>query len=206
MSDPRINTVLELIPKNKSILDIGCAQNPEIHYQITKMSKKAVGIDINKSGLDVFRKKGLEVYEMSAESINLKETFDCIIAGELIEHVSNPGQFLDSMANHLKLDGQIILTTPNISSLFLYGLVVVANKTQDPTHVFYFDKKNLEELVTRHNLKITQTKYIAPNVKLHGNGIFFKIIFLIATFLANFGFIFSKRLFGSYLLVVLKKK
>lgn len=206
MSDPRIDAVLQLIPKNKTILDIGCAQNPEIHMKIAEMSKHAVGIDINKKGLEVFKKKGLEVYDMSAEAINLDSTFDYIIAGELIEHVSNPGLFLGGIRKHLKPDGKIILTTPNISSLLLYLLVVVADKTQDPTHVFYFDKKNLEELVNRYDLKIAETKYIAPEVKLHGNGILFKMIFFIATFLANIGFIVSKRLFGSYLLVVLKKK
>ncbi|QQG44081.1 MAG: class I SAM-dependent methyltransferase [Candidatus Roizmanbacteria bacterium] len=205
IKDNRINAILDFIPSNKVILDIGCAQNPEIHLEIAKKSKKTVGIDLNKKGINDLKKKGLEAYEMSAEEINLKYKFDYIIAGELIEHLNNPGLFIEGMIKHLKPDGKIIMTTPNISSILLYTLIVLFDKTQDPTHIFYFDKKNLEAFVSRYNLKIKITKYIPPEIKFLGDSILFKIIFFISTLIANIGFKINNRLFGSYLLVVLEK-
>ncbi|MBI4004589.1 methyltransferase domain-containing protein [Candidatus Roizmanbacteria bacterium] len=206
MKDNRIREVLRLIPENKVVLDIGCAQNPEIHFEIAEKSKKAVGIDISKQGLEVFKKRGLEVYEMSAEEIKLKDKFDCIVAGELIEHLSNPGLFLSGMEKHLNKNGRIILTTPNIASLFIYILVVAFDQTQDPTHTFYFDKKNLEVLIDRYNLRITHVQYIPPKIKILGNRMTFKVLFFIATLFANIGYLLNNRLFGSYLLTVLEKK
>ncbi len=206
MTDNRIQAVLKLIPSNKTVLDIGATQNPEIHEEIAKKSKHAVAIDINEKGIARFKKKGLEAYVMDCQEISLKGKFDYIIAGELIEHLSNPGLFLDGLSKHLAPHGKIILTTPNISSLLLYILVVAFDRTQDPTHTFYFDKKNLDVLVHRHRLKITSTEYVPPEVKFHGDSFIFKCFFFCATLLANIGFLLNKRLFGSYLLVVMEHK
>lgn len=206
MTDNRVQAVLDLIPPHKTILDIGATQNPEIHEAIAQKSKHAIAIDINEKGIARFKKKGLEAYVMDCQEITLKEKFDYIIAGELIEHLSNPGFFLDGLAKHLTKNGTIILTTPNISSLLLYILVVAFDKTQDPTHTFYFDKKNLEVLVNRHGLRIVKTIYVPPEIKFHGAGIVFKLCFFLATFVANIGFRISNRLFGSYLLVILEHK
>lgn len=205
MKDNRINEMLNLIPDNQTVLNVGCAQNPEIHSELGKKSRKIIGIDINAYGIKQMKKRGHDVYEMNAENIKLNGKFDYILAGEIIEHLSNPGLFIEKAVELLAPNGKLILTTPNISSILLYILVVAFDKTQDPTHVYYFDKKNLEILTDRFGLKISLTKYIPPEIKLHGDGLLFKAMFLLSTLIANLGFIFSKRLFGSYLLVVLQK-
>lgn len=206
MKDNRIKEILNLVPNNISILNVGCAQNSYIHFELAKKSKKIVGIDTNQKGLKKIKQKGFEVYAMDAENIKLSERFDYIVAGELIEHLSNPGLFLQSLHTCLKKNGSVILTTPNISSIFLYAIVVFFDQTQDPTHVNYFDKKNLAILVHRFNFEIKEIKYIPPEIKFHGQGILFKSIFFISTIFANIGYLFNNRLFGSYLLLVIKRK
>ncbi len=206
MLDNRVQEILRLVEAGKTILDIGCAKNPEIHFALAKNCKKIVGIDVDESGIRKIKKKGFEAYVMDAEQIKLDKKFDYIIAGELIEHLNNPGLFLKAMEKHLAPDGRFILTTPNISSILLYILIVVFDQTQDPTHTFYFDKKNLEVLIARFDLQTTSVKYIPPEIKFHGRGILFKIIFFIATLIANLGFALNQRLFGSYLLLTIKKK
>ena len=156
--------------------------------------------------LSPIKRKRLPAYVMNAESIRLNRKFDYIVAGELIEHLSNPGLFLEGMKRHLAKSGKIIITTPNISSVFLYFLVVVLDQTQDPTHTFYFDQKNLKTLIQRFGLEIVLTKYIPPEIKFHGRGILFRTVFFITTCLVNLGYKISPRLFGSYLLMVLHLK
>ncbi len=206
MKDIRIKELLKLVPNNVTVLNIGCAQNPHIHRELAIKSQKIIGIDTNQRELQKLAQKGFETYAMNAEKIKLDCLFDCIIAGELIEHLNNPGLFLQSVEKYLKKNGTAILTTPNISSLFLYTIVVVFNQTQDPTHVYYFDEKNLKTLIDRFNFEIKEIKYIPPEIKFHGKGILFRSVFFVSTVLANIGYFFSKRLFGSYLLIVIKKK
>lgn len=204
--DPRIKKILDSIIPGKTVLNSGCAQNPELHQLLSKRTKKIIGIDIDKKALSRLEKKGFEVYLMDVEKISLKEQFDYIIAGELIEHLSNPGLFFQSSYKHLKKDGKIILTTPNISSIFLYFLIVFLNKTQDKSHVYYFDEKNLLVLISRFPYVIKKIEYIPPTIKFLGDSMLTKIIFFISVILANITYHISPRLSGSYLFIEIQKK
>lgn len=206
MIDNRVKEVLMCLPSGKVVLDIGCAQNPYIHREIVKKSKLAIGIDINQAGIKGLKRQGFEAYAMDAETFRFSRKFEYIVAGELIEHLNNPGLFFDSILKHLKPKGKVILTTPNVSSILLYVLVILFDKTQDPTHVYYFDKKNLESLIDRYHLKISRYLYIPPEIKFHGHGALFRTVFFFSTIIANLGFKLNQRLFGSYILVVLERK
>lgn len=48
---------------------------------------------------------------------NLRERFDTIIVGEVIEHVENPTKLIKDVRRHLKNGGRMILTTPNATGI-----------------------------------------------------------------------------------------
>src|SRR2546425_668510 len=77
--------------------------------------------------LEWMRSEGYEVMVLDAERIPAGgEKFDSIVAGELIEHLANPGMFLKSARARLRPDSQLILTTPNPFGI-LYVLAFVKN-------------------------------------------------------------------------------
>jgi 2-polyprenyl-3-methyl-5-hydroxy-6-metoxy-1,4-benzoquinol methylase len=51
------------------------------------VSKKVVGVDIQKEDVERLRKLGYEVVWGDVTTINLGKKFDVIVAGELIEHL-----------------------------------------------------------------------------------------------------------------------
>lgn len=80
-------------------LDIGCCEK-RFNY------RPSIGIDI-------VANKNVDIVA-DAHHLPFKEaTFDTVIAGELIEHLINPAQFLSELKYVLKLGGRVILTTPN---------------------------------------------------------------------------------------------
>jgi SAM-dependent methyltransferase len=196
---------MDFVPEGQTVLNIGCAGVPHLHALLKERSKVLVGIDIDEQGLGVLRDQGWDVRCMNAEAISLPPIFDCVVAGELIEHLSNPGKFLSSATSCIRPGGRFILTTPNISSILLYFLVVLCEKPQDRTHVYHFDRPNLLTLLSRYpNLEIEKVLYVPATIKGYGTGMT-RPLFYLATALADLGFRVSKRLFGSYLIVVLKK-
>ena len=75
--------------------------------------KNVVGIDINTSNVERLKRLGYDnIYIASAETFELQQQFDTIIAGELIEHLANPGLFLQQARKHLAPNGRIVITTP----------------------------------------------------------------------------------------------
>ncbi len=51
--------------------------------------------------------------QADVETMDLGETYDVIVAGDIIEHLSNPGRFLGAVSRHLNKEGVFLVTTPN---------------------------------------------------------------------------------------------
>ncbi len=59
----------------------------------------------------------VELICSDAEEMAIKDnSFDCITAGELIEHLENPEKFIKECKRILKQGGVLIITTPNKKS------------------------------------------------------------------------------------------
>jgi len=165
---------IEQYVKDKKVLDIGPAEltgttNRDklewaIWPRINSFAKIVVGLEENEEQVLALKKMGYDVRLGDAESFDLKETFDVIVAGELIEHLSNPGLFLECAKSHLKSDGLIILTTPNRFSVTVFISAMRRNripKYDKPIakHVAYYDENCLRDLLSRHGFSKINISY-----------------------------------------------
>lgn len=90
------------------------------------------------------------------ETHDFGERFEVIVAGDVIEHFSNPGLFLDNCRHHLTGDGVLILTTPNAKwpTVFL---------RPNPTHTLWHDRFTLAHLLDRHGFAVEHFRYYPGN-------------------------------------------
>ena len=87
------------------------------------------------------------------------------MAGEVIEHLDDPGSFLDGLHRLLAPGGTLILTTPNASGL-LNGFAAMAGaEINHPDHVVLFSWRTLSNLMGRHGWEIVATATFVPAVK-----------------------------------------
>ncbi len=99
--------------------------------------------------------------QASAEEFSFETRFDVIFAGDLIEHLSNPGLFLQACQAHLKPAGRLILTTPNTFNLFnLAEKLTKREPTVNPDHTFYFNDKTLTVLLRKNHFNVRSADYI----------------------------------------------
>src|SRR3990172_3633260 len=67
-----------------------------LHGLLLKNFPQVIGIDISAEDINRLENLGFQnLYIQSAEDLNLPSTFNTIVAGEVIEHLSNPGVFLE---------------------------------------------------------------------------------------------------------------
>lgn len=89
--------------------------------------------------------------------------FDTVYLGELIEHVSNPGQVLSEIHRVLKDDGVFILDTPNAYSLrkLLKYVLQREENLGNVTHIILFTPGSLKSLLENNGFttKILQEKF-----------------------------------------------
>lgn len=134
--------------RGKRVLDIG-ATGP-MHAAIVDLAAVCFGIDIvakteaNYFQVDLDRTAHLPVIEK----------IDMIIAGEVIEHLSNAGHFLDLLGEY---DCPIVLTTPN--AFAEVGQHYVKNKGIEQVnkeHVAYYSYHTLLVLFERHGFTLNE--------------------------------------------------
>jgi SAM-dependent methyltransferase len=160
-----VNDRLEVINplvKSGKILDLGVVDSRRMRHetserleakanllfrQICKINPKTLGVDIDDAGIDILREEGYHVRTANVMTMNLGEQFDVIVAGEIIEHLDNPGQFLQNMRRHLRENGTLVISTPNPFYIKQFWKIWRYNRPQvHEEHTCWFDPLTLSYL------------------------------------------------------------
>ena len=169
----RLDIVLPYI-KGKEVLDLGCINHNLdlfnldacLHAQMKKHCKYLMGVDILKEEVKKLNALGYNIVCQDVEKLKINKKFDVVIAGELIEHLSNPGMLLESARKHLKNNGILILTTPNPYALDRSLLSLVKSfHPVNPEHTVYFTKETMKELLRRYGFRIKKVMYFNENME-----------------------------------------
>jgi len=145
-------TVLDLIPDNSNILDIGCLNGnfynfiQENSFQINSFT----GIDFCEKLIEMAKNRFPEQYWLTSTCYQLPfedNSFEVVTAMEILEHVEDPEKLLMEAKRVCKPKGTIIVTSPN-------KLII-----DDPAHVWSFVPSDifalLEKISTNVNVLLT---------------------------------------------------
>lgn len=160
---PRIDRVLRWT-RGPDVLDVGCVDHSVdtgsplwLHGVLRRRFPNVVGVDMSEEGIATLSKSGYtNVHVADAQELPLDRSFDTIVAGEVIEHLENPGRFLVAARSHLKPGGRLILTTPNPFSLMhlLYAIKNFPTTCSNPEHTAWFCPSTMQELAHRMGFEI----------------------------------------------------
>jgi len=164
---------IKRISAGKSVLHLGCTNWPYtlqaidvgtlLHKDLAEVSRELYGFDFDQEGIDVLASKGFDnLYRADLQKLSdvqLEKKFDVIIAGEMIEHLNNPGDFLSGIKRFMNRDTQLVVTTINAYSgmrFFVYGLRGQRGSLEPvhPDHVAYYSYSTLKLLVERHGFEL----------------------------------------------------
>lgn len=177
-----------------------------MHGRLRERFPDAYGIDINVSNIEKLRSIGYDnLYVMGAEDFTLARMFDTIVAGEVIEHLSNPGQFLRQCSSHLKPGGRVIVTTPYPFSLLqiIYAWHRFPKTCSNPEHTTWFCPSSMNEPVQRHGFSVVSWELI-PDYEPEGHPSWKYRLFV--SLLRLSGALIPKRLYANSMLFLLEKR
>ena len=155
--------------EGKTVLDVGCCgktiyeKKPDlVHFKISEVAKSVKGLDNRKECVKRFKEFGYDVTVGDACNFNMNEKYDAIFAGELLEHIPNPGNFLVCAKRHLKRGGKIIITAPN--GFYIGNIILILLKRMpdvDKEHVIMFDEFTLRNLLKMHGFETEKVEYVS---------------------------------------------
>ncbi len=142
------------------ILDIGCGSGDTL-FQLKNIGWDVYGLDIDKSAIQVARKRGLKKVTFgSYKTMGLYQDnyFDVIRLYHVIEHLDNPDALLVLAYQKLKKGGELIIGTPNAKSFAAKIFKQYWYNLDCPRHLYVFNPKQLISLLKRTgftNIKIS---------------------------------------------------
>lgn len=103
--------------KNLTLLDIGCGGGL-LSEPLARLGFHVTGIDAGEKNIAIAsshaKQSGLTIdYRVSTPENIADETFDCVCAMEVIEHVAHPSEFIAQASRLLKKDGLFFGSTLN---------------------------------------------------------------------------------------------
>ena len=149
------------------VLDIGYAQLPNPYFS-----------DVEIVGLDLARPREPSGYaeEIQGSALDLpaalgNRRFDWIVAGEFIEHLRNPYDFLGSLHPFLAENGRIVLTTPNPVAwpTLIFEWLGSRRYFYTEDHLYYFAPRWVRRMLDFSGFEPTDTRGVglwAPGIVL----------------------------------------
>lgn len=161
----RSDLVADLVG-GKSVLHLGAVGQTEepiadqiaaaphgIHALITEKAAHCVGVDIDAAAVAALHEHGVYTNVIAADVLTLDradvhlDTIDVVFAGDIIEHIANPGQFLQGIAQVADPGATLVLTTPNAFGLFNFVRYCLCRTYEGNEHVCSFNVATICQLL-----------------------------------------------------------
>lgn len=149
--------LIDLIPNGaKRILDVGCGAGKTGQVLWEKGFKEVYGMEVNFAAADQARPFYREVHVCDIEKGEIpfpEKYFDCILYGDVLEHLLDPWGVLKKHREILRDDGVIICSIPNIRYYKILKSLVFKGQWEytdlgilDRTHLRFFTLKTIEDM------------------------------------------------------------
>lgn len=153
---------LPQMPRGAAVLDLGCGTGAWLQRLATLGYSDLWGLDRAFVDVGKGRVRWIQA-DLDLDDWGLGDKrFDLVSAIEVIEHLENPGRFLDKVAQRLASGGYFLVTTPNIESIrarlrfFLTGRLPHFDQKAEPTHVHPWTLEGLRRMASRHGMTIVR--------------------------------------------------
>lgn len=164
--------VLDIVPPTaKRVLSVGCAAGAT-EAELVKRGVKVVGVEIDHKAAMIARKRGLNVLEGDASTIDIgqaNEFFDCLVYADVLEHLPDPAGVLKRHVKYLKPGGIVYVSIPNFRhysvfwELFVRGHVVYRDAgILDRTHLRITTRRSALDWFKKVGLILTSYYYSIP--------------------------------------------
>ncbi len=158
--------IIEVVPQGAlKILEVGCGEGLTGRAIKERSGGKAevVGIEIISHAAEKAKSNLDKVIHGNVETLELpfaKEYFDCIIYGDVLEHLIDPWSVLAVHCNYLKKGGIVIISLPNIAHYRTIKMLWKKNwdyrdgGIMDKTHLRFFALNNIKDMLADVKLQI----------------------------------------------------
>ena len=132
----------------RTVLDLGCRSGAVTAHFLT--GNEVTGVDVDPTALERAAERGIVPVRANAEEPLPFEddSFDAVVAGELLEHVRDPADVVAEVSRVLRPGGTFVGSVPN-AFRFQSRLLFLAGRPpeDDPTHLHMYSPAQIRRLL-----------------------------------------------------------
>jgi 2-polyprenyl-3-methyl-5-hydroxy-6-metoxy-1,4-benzoquinol methylase len=153
----RLETIADMFRRLRSglqVLDVGCGEG-SIGKLVEKLCHSVVSVEIPKAAT-VAKRLGVSVIVAGdAERLSFSSnSFDVVVASEVVEHLWNPSNLLDEAFRVLRAEGYLLISTPEGRKGLFYD-----------SHKHFFTVESLERMLAGRFI-LLEVRHLKPSATL----------------------------------------
>jgi 2-polyprenyl-3-methyl-5-hydroxy-6-metoxy-1,4-benzoquinol methylase len=168
--------VVELVGDRQQVLELGCASG-YLSQLLAAKGCKVVGIERDPEAALTARQYCRSVIVADLNTLEAIpspfDSFDVLLFADILEHLVDPVAVLRRFLPHLKTDGRVIISIPNIANWTIRWELIrgrwdyTDTGLMDETHLHFYTRRTARELLEMADLQIvhedvTQGLYHLP--------------------------------------------
>ena len=166
--------IFRLVPSGSKVLEIGVGSGRLANLLSIRKKCRVYCVEKDAAMAGIARNKCVEILNMDIETEELpygSGAFDCIILGNVLEHMKNPTKILANLKEHLSDNGFIIYSVPNIvnwhsrTTIFFGKFEYAENGVFDRSHLRFYNLNSAKKLALDAGYKITWLD-VTPSIYL----------------------------------------
>lgn len=159
----------DLVPVGSRVLDVGCGTGSVSRRIADTRNAKIIGIEPNSHRAAAARARGVEVYQepFTPGIVQRLEPFNVILFADVLEHVADPGSFLQFARPALLPGGRVVASVPNVAHWtvrldLLHGRFdYQPTGIRDATHLRWFTADTVRSLFETNGLRVIRLQHTA---------------------------------------------
>ena len=136
-----------------SVLDIGISSGTNLKMLKELGCERIFGVDISTEAVSICNKHGFNAVLGSVENLPFDDnSFDIILATDVLEHLDDEAVALEEISRVLKEDGIVLFTVPAFQVLWGHQDIVAHHKRR-------YTLKAFTKIILQHNFNISRSYY-----------------------------------------------
>lgn len=151
----------------KTVLHLGAVDRTSegvcgLHQELMRVAGNVIGIDRDRAGIAAARSSGIvniregDIEELDGISLPGFHP-DLILATEVLEHLTRPGEFLRSVRSFFSPGTEMVITTPNCFAAYRFLYPLLGTEIVHSEHVAYHSFSTLTNLISGSGYRIVET-------------------------------------------------
>lgn len=148
--------------RGERVLEVGSGTGTAL-LELRNCAIEAVGTEYDLNVREIAESLSLNIHFGGIESLPEKYgRFDCVVMNQVLEHVPNAEAFLNEIRTKLTVDGRVVLSIPNFSSIYRKPFGSRWINWHVPYHLWFYSESSLAELAERAGFHVHSSRTITP--------------------------------------------